>query len=179
MKQYAKIFAEKAHAGQYRRIMRVPYVTHPIRVAERVEAVGFSDDVICAAYLHDVVEDTTYTIEDIEEQFGPRITHLVAAHTEDKTKSWQERKQCTVDMIAAAEKEVKYLIVADRLDNMLDLEKDIEKLGDTVWQNFNAGYESQMWYNQSIVKNMYIGLDTDEIPPYFQEFKDVIKRIFG
>src|SRR5690625_4799448 len=91
MKQLAKSFAEKAHMGQKRKISNVPYITHPIRVAERLESAEFSDELICAAYLHDVVEDTDYEIKDIEENFGDRVAHLVAAHTEDKSKSWIER----------------------------------------------------------------------------------------
>ena len=179
MKEQARSFAKKAHHGQQRKNSNTAYITHPVRVAERLESFNFSDELICAAYLHDVVEDTPYEIEDIEAQFGSKVAKLVSAHTEDKSKTWKERKQHTVDMIINAEKEVKYLIVADRLDNLIDLEKDIENLGDDVWANFNAGPEKQEWYNKSIVKNMYIGLDKKDIPEFFEEFEDAVKRVFG
>ena len=76
MKQQAKSFAEKAHKGQRRKNANIPYITHPIRVAERLESIHASDELICAAYLHDVVEDTPYEIEDIEQQFEPEWIHV-------------------------------------------------------------------------------------------------------
>lgn len=179
MKKRAKEFAEEAHKGQTRKSSNVPYITHPIRVAERLERAGFSDELICAGYLHDVVEDTPYEMEDIEEAFGQKVAGLVAAHTEDKSKSWQERKQHTIDTIENAGKEVKYLIVADKLDNLLGLEKDLARLGDAVWQHFNAGFDKQKWYNQSIAANMYDELGGDEVPDYFREYEEAIKRVFG
>jgi (p)ppGpp synthase/HD superfamily hydrolase len=179
LKQQAKAFAEKAHQGQTRKSSTVPYITHPIRVAKRLERAGFSNELICAGYLHDVVEDTSYEIEDIENAFGLKVASLVVAHTEDKSKSWQERKQHTIDTIKNADKEVKHLIVADKLDNLLGLEKDLTRLGDTVWQHFNAGFDKQKWYNQSIAANMYDGLGGDKVPDYFREYEDAIKRVFG
>lgn len=178
MKQQAKAFATQAHQNHFRKNAHVPYITHPIRVAKRLEEAGSSTELICAGYLHDVVEDTPFEIEDIEERFGLRVAHLVAAHTEDKSKSWQERKQHTIDTLKNAEKEIKYLIVADRLDNLLDLERDLENLGPAVWHNFNAGPGLQKWYNEEISKNMIAGLDQADIPDFFHEFEDAIDRIF-
>lgn len=179
MKQKARDFAENAHKGQHRKNAHIPYITHPIRVAERLESIQASNELVCAAYLHDVVEDTPYEIEDIKHRFGSRVAELVAAHTEDKSKSWQERKQHTIDIVKDAEKEVKYLIVADRLDNLLDLEKDLQQIGEHVWENFNAPYEKQKWYNETIAQNMYAGLKKENIPPFFDEFEQTIKRVFG
>ncbi|MGY0695058.1 HD domain-containing protein [Virgibacillus sp. FSP13] len=179
MKQQAKLFAKKAHKGQTRKSSNVPYITHPIRVAKRLEQECFSEELICAGHLHDVVEDTPYEIEDIDNAFGPRVAALVGAHTEDKSKSWQERKQHTIDTVRNADKEVKYLIVADKLDNLLELEKDLLRLGDAVWKHFNAGFDKQRWYNRSIAENMEVGLKADEIPDYFREFEEAVERVFG
>ncbi|MFZ3577573.1 HD domain-containing protein [Virgibacillus sp. DJP39] len=178
MKQLAKEFAEKAHHGQTRKNSKAPYITHPIRVAERLEESGYSDEAVCAGYLHDVVEDTPYEIEDIKETFGARVAELVAAHTEDKSKSWQERKQHTIDVVKHAENEVKYLIVADKLDNLLGLEHDLKAQGDSVWDNFNAGVEKQKWYNEAIATNMYVGINSDYVPDFFDEYVEAVKRVF-
>ncbi|PAV30573.1 phosphohydrolase [Virgibacillus profundi] len=179
MKQQALELAEKAHVGQKRKNSDAAYITHPIRVAERLEANGFSEELVCAGYLHDTVEDTLIEIEDIEKKFGPKVAELVAAHTEDKSKSWQERKQHTIDTIRNAEKEIKYLVVADKLDNLLGLEADLKEQGDIVWEKFNAGMAKQKWYNQSIAENMHDGLDNEDIPAFFKEFEDAVKRVFG
>lgn len=178
LKQKAREFAVMAHDGQTRKSSNIPYITHPIRVAERLEQNGFSDELVCAGYLHDVVEDTIYELEDIEKQFGQKVAHFVARHTEDKSKSWDARKRQTINTIKNAEKEVKYLIVADKLDNLLSLEQDLERLGDAVWQYFNAGFSKQKWYNQSIAQNMDNGLYSNEIPPYLAAYRAAVKRVF-
>lgn len=178
MKHQAKAFAEKAHQGQRRKVSNTPYITHPIRVAKQLEKAGFTEEVICAGYLHDVVEDTPYEIWNIEEKFGQKVAHLVSAHTEDKSKAWQERKQHTIDSIKYAGKEVKYLIIADKLDNLLDVENGLKLHGNTIWQYFNTGYEQQKWYNESIAKNMYMGIDAKDVPNYFKTFEDAVKRVF-
>lgn len=179
MIEKAKAFATKAHHGQVRKNSDVPYITHPIRVSERLQKSGFSEALICAGYLHDVVEDTPIEIEDIEKEFGEEVANLVASHTEDKSKSWQERKQHTIDTIKHAKIELKYLIIADKLDNLLGLEQDIRLQGDSVWNNFNAGVNQQKWYNVSIVENMYDGLAKEVIPDFFKEYEAAVKRVFG
>lgn len=179
MKKKAKQFAEKAHQGQSRKNRNVPYITHPIRVAERLEKAGASDALVCAGYLHDVVEDTPIEIEEIEQEFGEQIANLVRSHTEDKSKTWQERKQHTIDTLKTADKEVKQLIIADRLDNLLSTEEDLKTQGSTVWDIFNAGFEKQEWYNREIAKNMYHGLNKDDIPAFFEDYEQAVRRVFS
>lgn len=179
MIEKAKIFATTAHAGQLRKCSHDPYITHPIRVAKTLEKSGLSDEVIAAGFLHDVVEDTPIEIEEVRCTFGGKVADLVAAHTEDKSKSWKERKQHTIDTVKTADKEVKYLIVADKLDNLSSVESSMDKFGDAVWNNFNAGYEEQKWYNKSIAKNMWEGLGPDEVPAFFQTYMETVKRVFG
>lgn len=71
-----KEFAIKAHAGQIRRGWE-EYYLHPIRVAEAVEAAGGSKDAVCAAYLHDTVEDCGVTLQEVEQLFGTRVREIV------------------------------------------------------------------------------------------------------
>lgn len=178
MIEKAKHFATKAHQGQKRKNSQEDYFVHPIRVAETLQKEGYSEELICAGYLHDVVEDTDYTLTDIENHFGPTVKSLVATHTEDKTKPWQERKQHTIETVRQGSFEVKALIVADKLDNLKSLQKELKRHGDAVWSNFNAGYESQKWYNQSISEAMTQGLTPDQIPNYFHQYKKLIKQTF-
>jgi (p)ppGpp synthase/HD superfamily hydrolase len=177
MKERAKQFAEQAHHGQVRKAGNVPYITHPIRVAERLEQTGASDELVSAAYLHDVVEDTPVEIEEIEQEFGHRVAELVRSHTEDKSKTWKERKQKTIDTLAAADDEVVKLIIADRLDNLLSLEKDLKTMGEDVWGIFNAGYEDQKWYNTEMLKQIKKRASSQD-PDFFPEFEATVERIF-
>ena len=72
-------------------------IIHPISVGNLLEEYGFDDNVISAGYLHDVVEDTDYTIDDIRKEFGDDIANLVMCATEPNKKlSWEERKQDTI-----------------------------------------------------------------------------------
>jgi (p)ppGpp synthase/HD superfamily hydrolase len=157
----------------------MPYITHPIRVADQLKHAGASKELICAGYLHDTVEDTPVSLEDIKKTFGVKIANLVAAHTEDKSKSWKERKQRTIDTLTIADPELKYLIVADKLDNLLSLEKDLQVYGKEVWKNFNAGPDQQKWYYESIAQKMYAGLSEKDIPHFFKEYEEAVQRFFG
>lgn len=179
LRNEAKLFATKAHAGQLRKSTKEAYITHPIRVAERLEDSGFSKELVAAGFLHDVVEDTPVTIEEIKRIFGDKVAAFVSAHTEDKSKSWKERKQHTIDTVKIAHKNVKYLIVADKLDNLQDVETSLNKQGNAIWDHFNAGYRAQKWYNESIAHNMFDGLEESEIPAYFETYLETVKRVFS
>ncbi|NBJ70036.1 MULTISPECIES: HD domain-containing protein [Clostridia] len=178
MKQRAKDFATAAHQGQLRKNSKTPYITHPIRVANILEGAGCSKEVVCAGYLHDVVEDTAYTIQDIASRFGKHITFLVSAHTENKSLPWDKRKQHTIDVLQTSNIEVKQLIVADKLDNLLSIEEDLKLLGDAVWDNFNAPFSKQKWYYQSIAAVMYDGVSLIETPSFFKLYEDTVFRVF-
>ncbi len=89
------MFAIKAHMGQVRKSeLDKPMIIHPLSVGMLLEEYGYDDNVIAAGYLHDVVEDTKYTIEEIEKIFGKDIASLVMTASEpDKSLSWEERKK--------------------------------------------------------------------------------------
>src|ERR1700716_264036 len=78
----AREFARRKHADQLRKYTGEPYFVHLEEVARIVENLGFSEDVVAAAYLHDVLEDTATTRAELEEQFGPRVADLVAQVTD-------------------------------------------------------------------------------------------------
>ena len=77
-------FAAMAHDGMVRKKDKTPYILHPLEAAVIVGSMTDDRDVISAAVLHDVVEDTDITIEEIEERFGSRVRALVESETEDK-----------------------------------------------------------------------------------------------
>ena len=98
--EQALAFAAQAHAAvhQERKGTDFPYVAHPIRVAEILDRFGCSEDVIVAGFLHDTIEDTDVTAEEISAAFGPRVAGLVTAVSEpDKSLPWKTRKQHTIE----------------------------------------------------------------------------------
>ena len=93
----AIIFAALAHEGQKRKGTDVPYIVHPFEVAQILTKAGASESVICAGLLHDTVEDTEVTLEEIRQKFGGEVAGMVSVMTEDKSLSWEERKQKAVE----------------------------------------------------------------------------------
>lgn len=93
-------FATQAHTGQKRKGTNLPFIIHPLEVASIVAAMTTDEEMLCAAVLHDVLEDCSHiSRNDILENFGKRVTALVAQESEDKSKSWVERKGRTIEFL--------------------------------------------------------------------------------
>jgi len=123
IKEKAKKFAIRAHYNQVRKSEPdKPMIIHPMEVAKMLEEYGFDENVVSAACLHDVVEDTSYTIEDIEREFGEDIAQLVYSVSEpDKSLPWKERKQHTIDTIKNMDCRKKIIACADKINNLESL----------------------------------------------------------
>lgn len=150
MYEQARKLMIKAHNGQKRKITGEPYFSHPLNVARILRRAGFPEEVVIAGLLHDAVEDTEVTDQDIREMFGDIIADLVASHTENKSLSWEERKAHTIEQVRTGTLEEKALIVADKLDNLSSVRYALSSEGKAVWSYFNRGYDQQKWYNEGI-----------------------------
>ncbi|MCF6138352.1 HD domain-containing protein [Pseudalkalibacillus berkeleyi] len=175
----AEEIAIKAHEGQFRKLSGESYVVHPIAVAKILHEAGLPEDIVIAGFLHDTVEDTALEYEDIEQAFGLEVVRIVKGNTEDKTKSWDERKQNTVEYIKNATFDVKALIVADKLDNLKSLIEYYESDGDQIWEQFKGNKEKQSWYYRSVAENALIGLEDVAVPEYFHTYKKLANDFFG
>ena len=115
----AKMFAEMAHAGQTRKYSDDPYITHPIRVSEIVAHNQGSDEMIAAALLHDVVEDTPVTHDEILDKFGANVSDLVFGLTDVDLSmgNRKTRKALDRDRIASSSADVQLIKLADFIDN--------------------------------------------------------------
>lgn len=120
----AKAFAEKAHTGHVRKYTGVPYITHPEAVAAIVATVPHTDEMLAAAWLHDVVEDTTATFDDIHHFFGGKVADLVAWLTElPAPGNRATRKARYRDHLAKAPAAAQTIKVADLMHNTLTIKK--------------------------------------------------------
>lgn len=175
----AKKFAIKAHKGQVRKSEPdKPMIIHPINVANILKEYNMDSNVISAAYLHDVVEDTKYTIEDIKNKFGNDIASLVESATEpDKSLSWEERKQHTIDNIKIKDFRQKSIVCADKISNLEDLLILSLKKGKLDFSAFKRGYDKQKWYYESIYQSLIY--NEDSAHPMFIRLKDLITEIFN
>lgn len=178
IKEKAKLFAIRAHMGQVRKSEPdKPMIMHPIGVGQLLESFGYDDNVVAAGYLHDVVEDTKYTIEDIEKEFGSDIATLVMGASEpDKSLSWEERKKHTIEETKKLPLRNKVVICADKINNLEDLFLKFEKNGERDFSAFKRGEEQQKWYYTSTYESLVTGEDKDL--PIFVRLKDILDKVF-
>lgn len=169
-------FATLAHAGQLRKSTSIPYIVHPFEVAQILTAAGAEETVICAGLLHDTVEDTSVTIEEIADKFGFQVAALVAHCSENKKFSWEQRKNHSIEMLnTKASFETQLLYCADKLSNLRSIASDYEKSGEDVWKVFNRGREHQKWYYGAIVQALSPLQDYD----MYEELADLYKVVFA
>ncbi|WP_456279323.1 HD domain-containing protein [Bacillus sp. AK128] len=176
--QKAKELASKAHAGQTRKLSTEPYFIHPEAVATILQQAGLSEEVVASGYLHDTVEDTEITLATIRETFGEKVATIVAGNTEDKSKTWEERKQHTIDTVKTASFDVKCLVAADKLDNLKSLIKASNEASDEIWSYFKRGKEKQAWYYTNIANALFENLKEDEIPEFFRDYQKLVHDFF-
>lgn len=112
------------------------------------------ENVIIAGILHDTLEDTDTTPQEIEAEFGKEILRIVQTESEDKSKSWKERKQHTIDCLKTDKLETKLVCCADKLSNIRSMYADFQSCGADLWNRFNASKEEIAWYYRSIVESM-------------------------
>ena len=179
IKEKAKMFAIKAHMGQVRKSeLDKPMIIHPLSVGMLLEEYGYDDNVIAAGYLHDVVEDTKYTIEEIEKIFGKDIASLVMTASEpDKSLSWEERKKHTIKTTKKLPLRNKLVICADKINNLEDLYLNFEKSGNRDFSAFKRGEKDQAWYYTSIYKSLIY--EEDKNLPIFIRLKDILDKVFN
>ena len=146
----AMLFAEKAHRGQKRKGTAVDYITHPMEVYQILTSMQAGQELLIAGLLHDTVEDTDVDIDDIQFAFGDRVSTLAANHTENKRLSWRERKQRTIDTVKVADRDTRLLIMADKVSNLRSMLSDYSRVGEQLWERFNASKEEQSWYNSEL-----------------------------
>jgi (p)ppGpp synthase/HD superfamily hydrolase len=149
-------YAALGHRGQVRRAGETPYFVHVVAVAWILDRAGFDEDVVIAGLLHDLVEDTPTTPQDIETRFGRVVANLVGYCTEQKTdaegrkRPWIDRKRDHLSCMAGAPVGARAVILADKLQNLISIELDLRE-GRSVWSQFHADRASVLsYYRQAI-----------------------------
>ena len=156
MIEKAIAFATQAHKGQVRKGTKRPFISHPLEVGRIVAGMTEDEEVICAAILHDTIEDCEgITKEVLEETFTPRIAELVAEESEDKSRTWMERKNATIAHLKVACKDVQMIGLADKLSNMRDIARDYPEWGEDLWKRFRMKDKKVIgWYYKSIRESL-------------------------
>ena len=175
-------FAAMAHQGMVRKGNNQPYIFHPLEVLNLVSLMTLDDEILCAAILHDTVEDTDTRIEDIKERFGERVAALVSYESEDKrgnvnkAATWKKRKEEAIERIANLDDEgAKMVCLADKVSNLRSFHLGLLDKGEEFWQAFNQkDPEEQFWYYNSIAELT----SSLEKYPAWQEYNELLKIVF-
>lgn len=179
----AIVFAVKAHANTERRGKGFPYIVHPMEAVEIVATMTPDQELLAAAALHDTVEDTDVTANDLRAEFGNRVASIVVSESDEfdagvsEEDSWRGRKQAAIDRLANAPLESKMVALGDKLSNMRAISRDYAEIGDALWGRFHApgGKADHEWHYRGLAASL------GELSQYaaYQEFVGLIDQVFG
>ena len=177
----AIVFAVHAHHNTERRGKGFPYIVHPMEAVEIVATITSDQELLAAAALHDTIEDTDVTVEDIRREFGDCIAELVHAESDQFTEgvseedSWHDRKQAAIDRLAAASHDAKIVALGDKLSNMRAIWRDYQVKGDELWKIFHVTDKaSHEWHYRGLAASLVELKDTFA----YREFVRLIDEVF-
>ena len=177
----AIIFAVRAHAGTERRGKGFPYIVHPMEAMEIVSTMTPNQELLAAAVLHDTVEDTGVTIDQIREEFGDRIASIVDAESDkgiegrSEEESWHDRKRGARERLAKAPRDTKIVALGDKLSNMRAIARDYAEKGDGLWKIFHVtDKKDHEWHYRGLADSLRELQDTFA----FKEFESLINQVF-
>lgn len=178
----AIVFAVRAHAGTERRSKGFPYIVHPLEAVGIVATMTSDQELLAAAALHDVVEDTDITLKQIRDEFGELIAALVAAETDElypevhDVESWRKRKQAAIDRLASASLDAKMVALGDKLSNMRAIARDYAVQGDELWNRFRSkDRKDHEWHYRGLADSLRELHDTFA----YKEFVQLIEQVFA
>jgi (p)ppGpp synthase/HD superfamily hydrolase len=170
--------ARRAHAGQLRRGSDgLPYIEHPLAVAELLIKHRFGDEVLAAALLHDVVEKSDTEASEVRERFGERVADLVEALTEDETiESYEERKDEHRWRVARAGPEAMAIFAADKLTNVAMLREAYALIEEGVSSELAVSLDLKIYIWELDLEMLF---DEADGMPLTDEFADEMVGLWG
>lgn len=176
-------FAASAHEGTYRKGTHQPYIFHPLEVLSLISMMTDDDEIMCAAVLHDTVEDTGASIDDIKKEFGEKVASLVSSETEDKRGqvnkegTWIDRKKESIELLKNnSEVGSKMICLCDKVSNLRSFHLLQMQIGEEMWNNFNMkDPKKHYWYYSEIANAL------SEFSDYavYKEYLFLIDAIFS
>lgn len=175
----AVCFAAERHKGAKRKGTSRPYILHPLAALQILVSMDADLHLMAAGVLHDTLEDTDATLQELLDRFGPDVAALVSGHSEDKRGTWQERKQQNIDNLAHAGLREKMLVIADKVANLRDMASDYQKVGEDLWLRFNAPKQKQAWYYGHIMDGLKDLGNIPQTKKVYQEMTELYRSLFG
>jgi (p)ppGpp synthase/HD superfamily hydrolase len=170
----AIIFAARKHKDQLRKGTDIPYIAHIMEVMQILIENNCSEEIVIAGILHDTLEDTKTTTDEIRRQFGSEILSIVQSETEDKSLDWLERKSLSITHLFSADIATKVVCCADKLSNIRSIYADLQEIGEKVWERFNAPKDDIQLYYERIIKALSEISDAD----MYKELENLVNDVF-
>lgn len=173
----AILFAVQAHAGTPRRGKGFPYVVHPMEAMVIAATMTDDQEILAAAALHDVVEDTDVTLDELRARFGERVAGLVDTESDrlDEGLDWRARKEEALKRLRNASRDGKIVALGDKLSNMRAIARDFTSKGEVFWDLFHIKEKSvHAWRYHALLDALSDLSDTYA----YQEFEFLVNRIF-
>ena len=176
-------FAIDAHANTERRGKGFPYSIHLMEAVEIAATITSDQEILAATALHDTIEDTDVTLEQLREEFGDRVAALVEAESDkfangfSERDSWTDRKKAALERLANAPYDAKIVAMGDKLSNMRAIARDYERIGDELWKIFHApnGKSDHDWRYRGLAVALFDLAGT----PAYREFITLLEKTFG
>ena len=144
--------AVRAHATQKRKDGDLPYITHPFMVALKLAKYNFPDEVIAAALVHDVLEDTDFGEENLHAAVGDTVFEIVKAVTNDDTLVWEEARLKYIETVRNGPEGAKAVSTADKVHNMESLLISYGEQGPKIWTYFTREKKIKLWFEEEMLK---------------------------
>ena len=175
-------FVTDAMSGKIRKGDGSPAVFHSLEAGAIASSLTHDNEIISAVLLHDVIEDTKVTVEQLRKKFGDRVTQLVLVGSENKrigippAESWKIRKEEEIEILKDTQDiGVKILFLADKLSNLRSVAVGLQRKGEAYWQNFNQkDPKEHYWYYSKIGRSLKVLQDT----PEYKEYDRLLKAVF-
>lgn len=178
----AYAFAARAHFGQMRKQTSVPYLTHLLTTMNYCLRLTDDHTLLTAAILHDTLEDTAATYEELAASFGVQVADYVQGETENKreqlppSETWELRKRESIERMQSAPLGMQILVLADKTANAESMVRERRQVGDALWNKFNqTDKRKQEWYYRSCAAAL-TGLADTEV---MGQFQDYLEELFG
>lgn len=172
----AKQFAYEAHKGMKRKGKDTPFIYHLKLVNLYLESLTDDEEILAAGWLHDVIEDTPITLEELKKEFNRTVCRYVELETEDKSLSWKDRKLKQINELKENNSKVILISFADKMANLTEMDSDYQLEKEKLWKRFNRGKDEQHWYYLEFYKIF-------KESKYFSQrqlvrYKDVLANLF-
>jgi len=177
------------HRNQYRKNpgRKIPYISHPLSVAEIVARYTDDSSAIVAAVLHDTVEDCDYTPEELEKDFGPEIAGIVMEVTENmelkkelgSKASWEDRKIQYLQHLKTASDSALIVSAADKIHNLNSMIEAYQEAGEKFWEQFNSPIDKQLWFYEEVLKVLQERLDNEIVNELAKTYSKAKEKLEG